>query len=138
MNVRLVASSDNQAVMIRDHVLPLLREWGAVQIQHDMVRLTELRIGVWTFRHWTPFNELGQNEASSPSYRHALERQRTKRMLPYGLDVWRGADPQRVLRILWAEDGTMEVMNFVPGPWEEEVFLLRAAQAAGASRTQAS
>jgi hypothetical protein len=122
VNVRLVSNSDDQAVVIRDHILSLLRQAGAVQIQRDMVRLTELRMGVWAFRHWTPFNELGREEASSPGYRHAVERQRTRQALPYGLDVWRGA---RVLRILWAEDGAIEVVSFVRGPWEDEVLTLQ-------------
>jgi hypothetical protein len=125
MMVRLVSNSDDRAVAIRDHILPLLREHGAVQIQRDTVRLTELRIGVWAFRHWTPFNELGGDEAASPGYRHAVERQRAWRALPYGLDVWHGAQLAKVMRILWAEDGAIEVANFVRGPWEEEVFVLR-------------
>ncbi|MGA9015873.1 MAG: hypothetical protein WB509_25550 [Acetobacteraceae bacterium] len=122
MNVRLVSNSDDQAIAIRDHILTLLRQAGAVQIQRDTVRLTELRMGVWAFRHWTPFNELGREEASSPGYRHAIERQRTKQGLPYGLDVWHGA---KVLRILWAEDGTIDVASFVRGPWEDEALMLQ-------------
>lgn len=121
MNVRLASNGDDRAIAIRDHILPLLRQHGAVQIQRDMVRLTELRIGVWAFRHWTPFNELGGDEASSPGYRHAIERQRTRQALPYGLDVWLGA---RVLRILWAEDGAIEVASFARGPWEDEALIL--------------
>jgi hypothetical protein len=120
-----VSNSDDRAVVIRDHILPLLRQHGAVQMQRDTVRLTELRIGVWAFRHWTPFNELGGDEASSPGYRHAVERQRARRALPYGLDVWHGAELAKVMRILWAQDGTIEVANFVRGPWEEEVLVLR-------------
>jgi hypothetical protein len=44
-----------------------------------VVRLTELRIRGWVFRLWTPFNELGREEASSPGYRHAIERQRSRK-----------------------------------------------------------
>lgn len=124
MNLSLVSNSDSQAQMIRDHILPLLREHGAVQLQRDAVRLTELRMGVLGFRHWTPFNDLGQEEASSPGYRHAVERQRGRQTLPYGLDVWHGAMAAKVLRILWAEDGTIEVVTFVRGPWEEQALIL--------------
>ena len=113
MNLWLVSNSDDRALAIRDHVLPLLREHGAVQIQRDTVRLTELRMGVWAFRHWTPFNELRMVEASSPGYRHALERQRNRQTMPYGPDIWRGAETAKVFRILWAEDGTIEVASFV-------------------------
>jgi hypothetical protein len=121
VNVRLVASSDDQARAIRDHILPLLRERGALEVQRDMVRLIELRMAPWTFRHWTPFSALNPGEASSPGYRHAIERQHTQPNLPYGLDVWRGT---RVLRILWAANGPCEVVNFVRGRWEDEVLAL--------------
>jgi hypothetical protein len=121
MNVRLVSNSDDRAVAIRDHILPLLREHGTVQVQRDTVRLTELRMGDWAFRHWTPFNELGRGEASSPGYRHAIERQRTQPTLPYGLDVWYKT---KVLSMLWAEDGSVEVVSFVRGQWEDQALML--------------
>jgi hypothetical protein len=122
MSLRLVANGDGRAVAIRDHVMPLLRQRGAVQVQRDTVRITELQTGVWAVRVWTPFNELGPEEASSPGYRHAMERQRTRKVLPYGLEIWHGAT--RVLRILWSDDECTEVANFVRGQWEDEVFLL--------------
>ena len=125
MNMRLVSNSDGRASAIRDHILPILRRDGTIQVQRNEVRLTELRLGGWTFRHWTPFNALGGDEASSPGYRRAIERQRTRRALPYGLDVSHGMELAEVLRILWAEDGTMEVAHFVRGPWEEEILGLQ-------------
>jgi hypothetical protein len=121
MTLRLATSSDDRAIAIRDRILPLLRQRGTVQVQRDTVRLTELRMGAWTFRLWTPFNEIGLDEASSPAYRHAIQRQRARLALPYGLDIWRET---KVLRILWAEDGTTEVVNFVRGSWEDEALSL--------------
>jgi hypothetical protein len=121
VNVRLVASSDDRALAIRDHVLPFLRAHGALEVQRDTVRLVELRMAPWVFRHWTPFSALNPGEASSPGYRHAIERQHTQPNLPYGLDVWHGA---RVLRILWSADGPFEVVGFVRGPWEDEALAL--------------
>lgn len=43
--------------------------------------------GPFSIAHWTPFNELGAEEASSPGYRHALARQQGSPSLPYGIDV---------------------------------------------------
>jgi len=123
MTLELVTSSDGRVIAIRDHVLPLLRQGGAIQLQRDAVRVTELQTGIWIFRLWTPFNELSREEASSPGYRHALERQRPRRALPYGLDIWYGTT--KVLRMLWSDDKTIEVMIFVQGPWTEEVLLLQ-------------
>ena len=122
MNLRLVATDAGRAIAIRDHILPLLRQGGTVDVQRDVVRLTELRIKGWVFCHWTPFNELGREEASSPGYRHAIERQRSRKALPYGLDIWEGT--VRVLRILWSEEGTVDVASFIRGQWEDEVLRL--------------
>jgi len=122
MSLPAVATSDDRAIAIRDHVLSLVRQYGVLQIQRDTVRLTELRIGVWAFQLWTPFNNLGREEASSPGYRHAVERQRSRRALPYGLDVYHGT--AKVLRMLWSDGGTVEVVSFIRGQWEDEALLL--------------
>ena len=121
MSLQLAASSDGRALAIRDHVLPLLRERGTLQIQRDAVRLIELRMDQWTFRHWTPFNELHAGEASSPGYRRAIERQRGQRDLPYGFEIWHGA---KVLRVLWGDDGSFDVVSFARGPWEDSALAL--------------
>jgi hypothetical protein len=122
MTLRLVTTDSHRAIAIRDHVLPLLRQHGTLDVQRDVVRLTELRISAWVFRFWTPFNELGREEASSPGYRHAIERQRSRTSLPYGLDIEEGS--ARVLRILWSDDGVVDVVSFVRGRWEGEVLCL--------------
>lgn len=121
MILRLAASSDDRALAIRDHILPPLREHGALEIQRDTVRVVELRLPPWVFRHWTPFNELHPGEAASPGYRHAIAQQHTQPNLPYGLDVWHG---KRVLRILWADDGKFAVVSFVRGAWEDAALAL--------------
>ena len=106
---------------IRDHVLPLLRARGSLEIQRDSVRVIELGLDPWLFRHWTPFNEMQAGEASSPAYRHAIERQRPQQTLPYGLEIWESG---LVLRMLWADDGSLDVIDFLRGPWEDEVLAL--------------
>ena len=125
MTLRLVASNDERPIAIRDHILPLLRQSGAVEVQRDVVRLTELRMDNWVFRMWTPFNELGDEEASSPGYRHAISRQRAQKSLPYGLDIWHNS--LRVLRVLWSDDGAVDVVAFVRGEWEAEALGLSVA-----------
>ncbi len=121
VTLRLVSSSDDRALAIRDHVLPLLRDQGALEVQRDAVRVVELRMDAWTLRHWTPFNELPAGEAASPGYRHAIERQHTQPHLQYGLEVWHGA---LVLRILWADDGAFDVVSFARGAWEDAALAL--------------
>ena len=110
MGLRLVATNNGRAIAIRDYVLPVLRQGGAVQVQRDAVRVTE---------------------ASSPGYRRAIERQRTRKALPYGPDIWYGTT--KVLRILWSDDDeTIEVI-FVQGPWADEVLLLQRCHVEGRS-----
>ena len=93
MALTLVSSDDSSALAIRDHILPLVRERGILEIQHGAVRLVTLKTDLWVFEHWTPFNDLSSGEASSPGYRHALERQRTTADLPYGSEC--GASRRR-------------------------------------------
>jgi hypothetical protein len=121
MVLTLVSSSDDRALAIRDHLLSLVREHGIVEVQRGSVRLTALKIGAWLLYHWTPFNDLSPDEASSPGYRHAIERQYMRPDLPYGFDVWHGT---KLLSILWANDGTFEVVGFIRGPWEDEALAL--------------
>jgi hypothetical protein len=123
MTLRLVSSGDDRALVIRDYLLPLVRARGRLEVQRDAMRLITLQMGPWTVTHWTPFNDLDPDEASSPGYRHALERQQAGPVLPYGMEVWH--DENKVLSVLWAEEGTSEISSFVRGPWEDEALLLR-------------
>jgi hypothetical protein len=120
--LKLVSSGDDRALAIRDRLLPLVHEHGTLEIQRGPVRLVVLRTGPWTVEHWTPFAELSRDEASSPGYRHALERQRAGPDLPYGLDLRR--DGARVLGVLWSDDGASDVAAFVRGSWEDEALAL--------------
>ena len=122
MTLRLVSSGDDRALAIRDHLLPLVRERGTLEVQRSPVRLVVLRTDPWTIEHWTPFNDLSPEEAPSPGYRHALGRQHSRPDLPYGLDVRR--EGATVLRVLWANSGAFEVVAFRRGPWEDEALAL--------------
>lgn len=121
MTLKLVASGDDRALAIRDHLLPLVRRDGSLEVQRGLVRLITLRQAPWIIRHWTPFNELQPGEASSPGYRHAVERQHARLDLPYGLEVWHGT---KVLSVLWADDGRSEISSFIRGPWEDLALAL--------------
>jgi hypothetical protein len=122
MSLRLIASSDDGALAIRDHLLHLIRDRGLLECQRDAVRLITLQLDPWLLKHWTPFNDLSPEQAASPGYRHALARQRTRPELPYGLEVW--CDGRKVLCVLWAQDGCFEVDSFVRGSWESDALAL--------------
>jgi hypothetical protein len=48
MNLRLVSSGDDRALAILDHLAPLVRERGRLELQRDAVRLIVCRTGSWT------------------------------------------------------------------------------------------
>ena len=121
MGLKLVTTGNDRALAIRDHLLPLIRGNGRLQVQRDVVRLIELELDSWLFTHWTPFNDLPAEEATSPAYRHALEQQRSRPELPYGLEVRRD---RKVLSVLWADHGAFAVPCFVRGAWEDEALAL--------------
>jgi hypothetical protein len=121
MALKLVASSNDRALAIRDHLLPLVRRDGLLEVQRDLVRMVTLNKSPWVIHHWTPFNELQSGEASSPGYRRAVERQRATPDLPYGLEVWHD---MKVLRVLWADDGRFDVQILIRGPWEDLALAL--------------
>ncbi|MCB4823600.1 hypothetical protein [Roseicella aerolata] len=122
MTLRLVSSGDDQAGAIRDHLLPLVRRCGTLEVQRDAVRLIVFRADEWVIEHWTPFNDLSPGEASSPGYRHALQHQHTAPDLPYGLHVWHAGT--KVLSILWASSGDIKVIDFARGGWEAKALAL--------------
>jgi hypothetical protein len=122
MTSRLVASSDDRALAIRDHLLLLVRARGTLERQRGSLPLLTLRMDCWVVHHWTPFHDLSPGEASSPGYRHAIERQHTSPDLPYGLEVWRNG--AKVLSVLWSAGGGFDVMRFARGRWEDEALAL--------------
>jgi hypothetical protein len=121
MSLTLVYSDNDRALSLRDHLLPLIRQRGKLQVQRDAVRIIALELGPWLFNHWTPFNELAAEQAASPGYRRALEQQRSRPGLPYGLDVWHG---EKVLSVLWADHGAFAVDSFIRGDWEDQALAL--------------
>jgi hypothetical protein len=122
MTLTPVSSGDDRALTIRDHLVPLVRDSGAIEVQRGALRPISLQTGPWTLTHWTPFKELGPEEASSPGYRHALERQHGAPDLPYGLEVWHNG--VKVLGVVWAEDGASAVSHFIRGAWEDNALAL--------------
>jgi hypothetical protein len=125
MTLHVAASSDANALAIRDHILPIVREHGLLEdleAKNSSLRLIVLERQVWRILHWTPFNALAPGQASSPGYRHALRDQHTAPDLPYGLDVWH--DGVHVLSLLWAEAGAFQVVSFHRGAWEAEALTL--------------
>jgi hypothetical protein len=50
-------------------------------------------------------------------------RQRTRPDLPYGLEIWH--EGTKVLSLLWADEGSLEIVELVRGNWEEAALAFR-------------
>jgi hypothetical protein len=50
--------------------------------------------------------------------------------LPYVMDVWDGG---KVLSLQWADDGSVEIISYKPGTWEQDLER-HAATASQAAR----
>ena len=122
MAINLIASGDGQALVIRDHLLPLVRKHGTLEMQRDAIRIIAWQAHGLRIEHWTPFYELMPEEASSPGYRHAIAQQRAAPALPYGLDVW--SSRTKVLSLLWDDASTHSIVAFSRGDWEREALAL--------------
>lgn len=122
MTLKLASSNDHLALVIRDHVLPLVRSLGTLEEQWGGLRRITLSMDPWSFSHWTPFKHLASGEAASPGYRHAVEQQRPGVTLEYGLDVHHHG--QKVLGLLWSDDESYAVNVFERGAWEAQVLEL--------------
>ena len=110
VNLRLASSSNNRALTIRDHLLPLVRERGTLENQRGSVRLIVLEMGLRKMQHWTPFNELSAGEASSQAIATRSSGSARGRIYSAG-STCRGAKVAR---------------RSVGGPWRfEEVTFLR-------------
>lgn len=122
MTLRLASSNDHLALAIRDRILPLVRSRGTLGEQWGGLRRITLSMAPWSFTHWTPFKNLTSGEASSPGYRHAVEHQRARPTMEYGLDVMHHG--RQVLGLLWSDDGSFDVNIFERGDWEAEALEL--------------
>jgi hypothetical protein len=119
-------SQDNavaRALAIRDHLMPLIRVYGAMQ----EVSGTAGHVAVWQAGSFTctvrsPFKARPAEVPPDASYERAASRQRAKSALPWCLEVWHG---HTVLNLQWRDDGTVEVISFTRGPWEDAALALQ-------------
>jgi hypothetical protein len=111
-------SRTERAVVLRDHLLPLLHERGQPSTIADGIFVT-WSVPPWRFALRTPFM---RTPAAPPAgtYERAVAQQRAKPTLPYGLDVWCG---RKVLSVAWSDSG-FEMISFTRGDWEDELLAL--------------
>ena len=71
MNLRLVSSSDDRALAIRDHLLPLIRDRGLLERQRGSVRVIALQMGPWLFKRFAglPARPRAAAHAARPTVR---------------------------------------------------------------------
>ncbi|MDO9714323.1 hypothetical protein [Paracraurococcus lichenis] len=117
------AEQDARALAIRDHLLPLIQAHGALEEVSGMAgRVARWRVGGFICLLRSPFTPWPA-EVPIASYDQAISRQRAKRVLPWGLEVWSG---HKMLSLQWDDEGQVDVTSFQRGPWEVEALALGA------------
>jgi hypothetical protein len=112
-----------RALAIRDHLLPLIRVHGGMQeVSGAAGHLAVWKAGSLTCTVRSPFTAWPAEAPPAASYEQALSRQRAKPALPWCLEVWHG---HTVLNLQWDDDGTVEVISFTRGPWEDDALALQ-------------
>jgi hypothetical protein len=120
-----------RAIAIRNHLLPLIQAHGTLQEVSGMAgRVAVWKVGGFTCTLRNPFTPWPAEAPPAASYDQAISRQRAKPDLPWGLDVWHG---RKVLSLQWDDEGQLEVLAFVRGPWEAEVLAVGAPEASPGS-----
>ena len=113
-----------RALAIRDHLLPLFDAHSIMQqVSGAAGRLAVCKAGSFTCTLRGPFTAWPAEAPPTASYEQAISRQRAKPALPWCLEVWHG---HTVLNLQWEDDGTVEVISFTRGPWEDDALALRA------------
>jgi len=105
-----------EAIAIRDRVVPFVQSNGIVENVGSGVSVVIATIGELRFSLRTPFTRLPL--FCPASYTDAIVLQRTRVNLPYGLDIWCG---KKVFSLQWDHDGTIDLMSFRRGPWEQKI-----------------
>ena len=112
-----------RALAIRDHLLPLFETHSVMQeVSGAAGRLAVCTIEGFTCTLRGPFTAWPVEAPPAASYEQAISRQRAKPALPWRLDVWHG---HTVLNLQWGDDGTVEVISFTRGPWEDAALALQ-------------
>jgi hypothetical protein len=119
--------AERRAAALRDHLVPLVRlkgQWHQYGYGGGSgpLRLTTWETGPFRCVLRIPFGPPGVRAPWMPELpKPVLSRGRRPAPLSYGLDVW---TEERVLSIAWAPDGTLEVVTFQRGTWEDEALAL--------------
>ena len=102
------------ALAARDAPLTLLRAKGEWMARGDIPFLRIMEPGL-TLALRTPFQRLPK-ETERAKYMRALDGGRVS--LPYGLEV---RAPTRVLDIEWDDAGSVALIGYDPGEWEQAI-----------------
>ena len=93
-----------RAIALRDAALKILRERGEVEV--GSYSRTTARVDNYEFASWSP--------------RHGQ----------HGVDIWA---PNKVLNLMWEDDGSVEIVSFRRGTWEETILNLASEPSATGS-----
>jgi hypothetical protein len=112
-----------RALAIRDHLMPQIRVNGAMQEVSGVAgQMAVWKVGNLTCTVRSPSTAWPAEAPPDAAYDQAISRQRAKPALPWCLEVWHG---HTVLNLQWDDGGTVEVISFTRGPWEDDALALQ-------------
>jgi hypothetical protein len=123
------AKRRERAIRLRDLALALLKvkgDWRPLEAgDFDEVNVLHYQSEDLRIVYRTPFQVLPGSGLTDEMKYFAAQRITTDRYdLPYGIDIW---CPEKVLNIIWADDGLVSLDTYKPGAWEQQLEAETAA-----------
>jgi len=106
------------AIALRDLALTVVRARGSSQTVGNKLRLLTCRLDDVRIALQMPLQQQPSDISPMPKYLAAHRGKPTPVYLPYVMDVWDGG---KVLSLQWADDGSVEIISYKPGPWERDL-----------------
>jgi len=105
-----------KAIEVKRHALSLVNEYGKFEDMPNASPHLNWRGDKLDILLRTPF----QKTPEPPPLYHAHVG-RLPNNLPYGLDIWVSGG-SKVFNIEWSDDGSVKLVSFKRGDWENELF----------------
>ena len=118
--MKLPPKSIAKCIELRDLAVALVRDrgvWKAARVGPQLLIYHDVQ-SRFTIVYRAPLQMLAKIHPPKPWRIFSATEEESLRSLPYGIDIWRG---RKRLSVEWADDGRFNVINYVPGPWQDEL-----------------
>ena len=115
MPIRMSPARLARVQAARRHCLEIVRAKGRPAVD-GWVSATA---GDFNIMHRTPFTKPMPEGRQTPTYLHALLKQRAAPDLPYSMEVW--YLNTKIMNVQWDAEDKIQLISFHPGAWEEKL-----------------